>query len=96
MFVDTGVPAFFHEVYEAGGVKGRLVVKVAGGANVHNVGNDRFKIGKRNYITLKKLFWKNNILINAEDVGGTAARTMYLEVGTGRVWLSTAGVEKEL
>jgi len=29
-------------------------------------------------------------------VGGTAARTMYLEVGTGRVWLSTAGVEKEL
>jgi len=96
MFVDTGVPAFFRELYAAGAVKGRLVTKVAGGANVHNIGNDRFKIGKRNYIILKKLFWKNSILIDAEDVGGTCARTMYLEIGAGRVWLSTAGAEKEL
>jgi len=96
MFVDTGIPAFFRELYDAGGVKGRLVVKVAGGASVHNVGNDRFEIGRRNYIILKKLFWRNNILISAEDVGGNAARTMYLEIGTGRVWLSTGGAEKEL
>jgi len=96
MFVDTGVPAFFRELCGAGGVKARLVTKVAGGANVHNVGNDRFQIGKRNYVILKKLLWKNSVLIGAEDVGGTVARTMYLEIGTGRTWLSTAGVEKEL
>ena len=96
MFVDTGVPAFFRELYGAGCVKGRLVTKVAGGANVHNTGNDRFQIGKRNYVILKKLLWKNSVLIDAEDVGGTSARTMYLEIGTGRTWLSTAGVEKEL
>ncbi|KKM45447.1 hypothetical protein LCGC14_1560860, partial [marine sediment metagenome] len=35
MFVDTGVPAFFRELYAAGAKKGRLTVKVAGGANVH-------------------------------------------------------------
>ena len=51
MFVDTGVPAFFHDLYELGGMKTRMVVKVAGGANVHNTGNDRFKIGKRGYDT---------------------------------------------
>ncbi len=96
MFVDTGIPAFFREIYRGGGLKGRLVVKVAGGANVHNSDNDRFAIGKRNYIVLKKLFWKNSILIDAEDTGGTIARTMYLEIGSGRVWLSTAGVEKQL
>jgi len=96
MFVDTGIPILFRKLYEAGGVKDRLVVKVAGGANVHNVSNDRFRIGKRNYIILKKVFWRNNILISAEDVGGHAARTMYLEIGTGRVWLSSGGVEKEL
>jgi len=96
MFVDTGVPAFFRGLYDTGGVKSRLVIKVAGGANVHNTGNDRFQIGKRNYVILKKLFWKNNLLIDAEDVGGTGARTMFLEIGTGRTWLSTAGVEKEL
>jgi len=96
MFVDTGVPAFFREVYNAGGVKARCVVKVAGGARVHEADDDRFQIGKRNYVILKKLFWKNGILIDAEDVAGTSARTMYLQIGTGRVWLSTAGVEKEL
>ena len=96
MFVDTGIPAFFREIYKSGGLKGRLVVKVAGGANVHDTDNDRFAIGKRNYIVLKKLFWKNSILIDAEDTGGIVARTMYLEIGSGRVWLSTAGVETQL
>jgi len=96
MFVDTGVPAFFHELYGAGGLKSRLVVKVAGGANVHGNNGDRFAVGKRNYITLKKMFWKNGILIDKEEVGGTVARTMYLEIGTGRVWLSTAGQERDL
>ena len=96
MFVDTGVPAFFRELYGAGGIKPRLVIKVAGGANVNNIGNDRFQIGKRNYVMLKKLLWKNSVLIDAEDVGGASARTMYMEIGTGRTWLTTAGVEKEL
>ena len=96
MFVDTGVPEFFKEAYAAGAVKNRLVVKVAGGANVQGNGNDRFAIGKRNYIVLKKLFWQNAILIGAEDVGGTAPRTMHLEIGAGRVWLSTGREEKEL
>jgi chemotaxis protein CheD len=96
MFVDTGVPAFFRKLYDAGAVKARMVIKVAGGANVNNVGNDRFQIGKRNYIILKKLLWKNSVLIEAEDVGGSKARTMYLDVGSGRVWLSSAGKETEL
>ncbi len=96
MFIDTGVPMFFREIYAAAGVKRRLVVKVAGGANIHGTNDDRFAIGKRNYIMLRKIFWKNGILIEAEDVGGFNARTMYLEVGSGHVWLSTAGIEKEL
>jgi chemotaxis protein CheD len=96
MFVDSGVPAFFQQLYAAGAVKSRCVVTVAGGSNVHGDDNDRFAIGKRNYLMLRKLFWKNGILIKAEDVGGTAPRTVYLEIGTGRAWLSTAGQEREL
>lgn len=96
MFVDTGLPLFFKSAYDLGAVKRRIVVKVAGGANVHNVGKDSFAIGKRNFIMLKKMFWKNGILIEKADVGGTHARTMYLQIDTGRVWLSTAGKEKEL
>jgi len=96
MFVDTGVPAFFRQAYAAGAQKRRLVVTVAGGANVQNVGNDSFAIGKRNYTILKKILWKNGVMIAVEDVGGSHARTMYLEIGSGRVWLSTAGLSKEL
>jgi chemotaxis protein CheD len=69
---------------------------VAGGANVQETGNDRFAIGKRNLVVLKKLFWKNGILIDAQEVGGASARTMYLEIGSGRTWITTAGKEKEL
>jgi len=96
MFINTGVPKFFREVYELGAKKNRLTVKVAGGANVHSNETDHFAIGKRNYIVLKKIFWKNGILIDAEDIGGTVARTMHLEIGTGKVWLSVSGQMIEL
>lgn len=92
MFVDTGVPAFFSQIYKAGGKKERLVVKVAGGANVQTNTKDRFEIGKRNHVVMKKLFWKNGILVEAEDVGANNARTMQLEIGTGRVTISTSGI----
>jgi chemotaxis protein CheD len=96
MFVDTGVPMFFQKLYSQGCDKRKMKVKVAGGANVHGKDNDRFAIGKRNYMMLKKIFWKNGVLIESEEVGGDSARTMYLEIGTGKVWLSTAGKERPL
>lgn len=95
MFVDVGVPAFFKQAIRHGGNKGRFIVKVAGGANVQH-SSDHFAIGKRNYIMLKKLLWKNGVLIDAEDIGGDSAKTMYLEIGSGRTWLSTAGAKKDL
>jgi chemotaxis protein CheD len=96
MFVDTGVPLFFRSLFEAGVVKGRMIVKVAGGASIQEGKTDTFGIGKRNYTVLKKMFWKNGVLIEAEEVGGSCPRTMYLDVDTGRVTLNTAGKERQL
>lgn len=96
MFVDSGVPLFFRKLYEAGAIKQRLVVKVAGGAQVQSGGIDKLSIGKRNHVMLRKLFWKNGVLVSAEDVGGSAPRTLYLDIGNGRVWISSAGQEWEL
>jgi len=95
MFVDTGVPAFMTALFNRGVDRRRMVVKVAGGANVHD-NEDRFAIGKRNYTVLKKLLWKNNVLIEAEDTGGSHPRTMSLDIDTGAVTLSTAGVSARL
>lgn len=96
MFVDVGVPRFFLEAYALGADKRRLVVKVAGGANVQAGIEDRFAIGKRNYMMLRKLFWKNGILVKAEEVGGATPRTLHLTVGTGRLLLTSGGTEREL
>lgn len=95
MFADTGVPLLFRSVYELGGVKKRLVVKVAGGSSLLD-DNGTFNIGKRNYVTLRKIFWKNGILIDAEHVGGALSRTIRMNIGTGRTTVRIRGKEVEL
>jgi chemotaxis protein CheD len=55
-----------------------------------------FRIGERNHVMLKKLLWKNSILIAAEDVGGTAGRTVHFDLDTGRVVIRSGAEEHEL
>lgn len=95
MFGDTGIPALFRAAYELGAVKQRMIVKVAGGSSLLD-DNGTFNIGKRNYVLLRKIFWKNGVLIDAEDVGGSLSRTMRLSVATGRVTIRNRGREVEL
>lgn len=97
MFVDTGVPLLFMESYKLGANKQRVELRVAGGASTQgNEGEDYFQIGKRNVLMLRKLLWKNGVLIKAEDVGGTSSRTMTLDLTTGAVSLKVLGQEKTL
>jgi chemotaxis protein CheD len=95
MFADTGVPLLFTSLYKLGAEKSSLVVKVAGGGSLYD-DKGMFEIGKRNYTLLRKLFWKNNIIIAAEDVGGSKSRTARLWVDTGRCTITHEGVETEL
>jgi chemotaxis protein CheD len=94
MFADTGIPLLFKEAYRFGAVKNRLIVKVAGGAQILD-DSGFFNIGKRNYMALRKLLWKNNILIKAEDVGGQVSRTVRLQMNTGEVWIKYSGEEEK-
>lgn len=97
MFVDTGVPELFKACYKAGAKKERMVVKVAGGASLQNNGDsDQFQIGKRNFLMLRKLLWKNNVLIESFDVGENFSRTMSLELATGDVVLKINNKETRL
>jgi|UniRef100_A0A7C3WQI5 chemotaxis protein CheD len=88
MFADTGIPRLFRECYSMGAQKHRLRVKVAGGGQVLG-GQEHFQIGRRNYAALRRIFLKNNVLIDQEDVGGCQARTLFLEIASGRVWVKT-------
>lgn len=95
MFVDTGVPALFKALYDLGGQKKRMIVKAAGCGNPLGK-NEMFKIGQRNYTVLKKLLWRNSVLLESEDVGGDRSRTVYFDLSTGRTIISRNGEKWEL
>lgn len=96
MFGDTGIPLLFEEAYKLGAKKSSLRVVIAGGAKVFERDTDLFVIGKRNEVIARKLFWKNNIMISAENVGGNIPRTLYLEIGSGTTWITTIGERIDL
>jgi chemotaxis protein CheD len=90
MFADTGIPILFRYCYKLGAIKGRMIVKVAGGSQIMDA-SGVFNIGKRNYAALRKILWRNHVLIDAEDIGGTVNRTMWLSVATGKLSLNISG-----
>jgi len=95
MFVDTGVPALLEALFKHGVQRKTLLAKVAGAGRLLDE-KKLFKIGERNYTVLRKVLWKNDILIAAEDVGGTAPRTMFLHMTTGKTVIKSRGRETEL
>jgi chemotaxis protein CheD len=87
-FADTGIPLLFERMYMLGAKKKDIVVKVAGGGSFHGE-TDTFDIGRRNYTMMRKIFWKNQVLIAAEDIGGNRSRTARLFVDTGQVTIQS-------
>ena len=90
MFADTGIPPLFKNAYNLGAKKQRMKVIVVGGAQIHDQ-NGFFNIGKRNYMAVRKILWKNNVMIDYEDAGGNFNRTLRLAIKTGQAWIKTPG-----
>lgn len=90
MFVDTGMTVLLNEMYRCGARRDRLIIKVAGASNMLDH-QHHFNIGARNFTVLRKVLWKNNLMIAGEDVGGTIPRTLYLEIATGRSLIRSKG-----
>ena len=83
MFTDTGVTLLLQSLFDRGANRKRLIVTVAGAGSLLD-DKGFFKIGEKNYAILRKMLWKNDILISEEDVGGNVVRTMYLYMNTGK------------
>ncbi len=90
MFGDTGIPLLFKEAYKFGAKKNRVKIIVVGGAQILDQ-QGLFNIGKRNHTILRKMLWKNNAMIDFEDVGGSVNRTLKLEISSGQAWLKVSG-----
>lgn len=94
MYVDTGFSSLLKACYEMGAKKENLVISVAGGASMkQNNADDYFKIGKRNFTTLRKLLWKNGYMIEQQDVGGHKSRTMTLRISDGLVTINKQPIQ---
>ena len=93
MFADTGIPLLFRSCYELGAEKSRLLVYIAGGAQVMDEARG-FNIGKRNLLAARKILWRAGVLIHSEAVGGSTFRSLRLETDTGRAWLRTERLQE--
>lgn len=95
MFADTGVPLLFHRMYALACQKSNLVVRVVGGASIHD-DSGTFEIGRKNYVMLRKMFWKVGVSVRSEAVGGVVARTARLFVGGGRATVVASDCRQEV
>jgi chemotaxis protein CheD len=96
MFADTGIPLLFKSCYQLGAEKKRMKVKVVGGASILNDAS-YFRIGQKNITAMRKILWKNNVLIDGEDTGLNCNRTVRLSIADGKCYVKTAGgMTKEL
>lgn len=92
-YADTGIRETIRKLNAFGGTQRRMVCKIAGGAKMFEMkgtgglGN----IGERNAMMVKKVLMAEGIKIIGQDVGGTYARTMQMDVANGEVRIKTVG-----
>ena len=95
MFADTGMKLLIDKLISMGANKKLMTIKICGGASM-DIGPKGFDIGKRNYLAIRKVLWRNGMFIDAEDVGGSSPRNMYLNIENGTVSVKSDNVEKTL
>lgn len=99
-FADTGIPALFAEMEKLGANRSRMVMALAGGAQVFKFGTEassRLDVGARNGEATLKILQACRSKILAQDIGGSSGRTMIVNAADGIVRVRTVhGGEKEL
>lgn len=93
-FADTGIRETLRKLGAFGGRKNRYICKIAGGAQMFAGGGGAGAlghIGERNAESVRKVMQQEGIRIQKQDVGGTTARTMLMDVSTGEVKLRIIG-----
>jgi chemotaxis protein CheD len=91
MFADTGIPKLFLASYTLGAKKERMLVTVAGGASFSLKEDADLAIGQRNVAMLRKVLWKNGVLLKKHELGGAEPRNMIIDVRSGEVKVGFGG-----
>lgn len=94
-YADTGIAELLRKMEIFGGVRHRMVAKIAGGAKMFDIPGDAMlgSIGKRNGESVKNCLERSSIRIVGEDLGGDYARTMEFSAETGIATIKSYGRE---
>jgi chemotaxis protein CheD len=85
-FANSGLPLLFQAAYSLGLDKKRCRVRLVGGAEIANLGGiSRLNVGKRNLLAARNILWRNGLLIESEDTGGSIPRTVALRLSDGAI-----------
>jgi chemotaxis protein CheD len=95
-FVQGGFEAFIQTFTRNGGQARRTHFKAAGGASMLAMLAGGLEIGKRNAAAVQAAVSGAGLKLVASDFGGTAGRTVQLEVGTGKVLVKSLTVTNTL
>ncbi len=92
-YADRAIPKLVEAMKAEGALKSRLVVKVAGGAQMAlSIANDPiFKIGEQNVTAVLKAMAGEGLKVEANETGGNRGRTLRVKVANGETQVSVAG-----
>lgn len=95
-FVDTAIPSLLTEMLKAGADRRRLVVRMAGGANmlISATNTKIFDIGNRNIQAALKVFNALNLPLAGQEVGGNIGRTVRIYVSDCRMTVRMVGQQE--
>jgi len=84
-YADTAVPEILKKMISMGANKSKLIIKIAGGAQMFNLqkGTNILNIGFRNTIAVKAALSKEGLTVVKSDTGGNKGRTFKLDVQSG-------------
>lgn len=92
-YVDSGIVTLLAEMIRAGANRNRIVVRMAGGANMLAEPGDGQSSNSRsrNVEAALATFDALNLTLNSQEVGGKSGRTVRLYVQDGRMTVRTMG-----
>jgi chemotaxis protein CheD len=92
---NLAVPLLIEEMIRQGGAKSRLVVKLAGGAQMTTASGVKnvFNTGERNLAEVMAALEREGIPVVASETGGNKGRTVRFFLETGKVIVTSVGQE---
>ena len=98
-YADLAVPRLIRGLIALGAKKSRLIMKIAGGAQMLGMAglSGKLDIGARNAEAVRQAVGREGLTLAAEETGGNFGRTMHFYLPAGRVTVVSMGRgEKEL